>query len=109
MSIRRTPTSVFWLTPIRLISGVMMLSVNLVTNAVNAVPMTTATARSTILPRERNSLNPLSIADVLSGLDTDLLRLVWRAAARQSVQGEGHRLTQRRACDRVRHASRQRN
>ena len=61
MSIRRTPTSEFGLTPIRLISGVMMLSVNLVTNAVNAVPMTTAVARSTILPRERNSLNPLNM------------------------------------------------
>ena len=36
-------------------------SVKLVTNAVKAVPMTTATDRSTILPRERNSLNPLSI------------------------------------------------
>ncbi|CFS33038.1 Uncharacterised protein [Mycobacterium tuberculosis] len=55
------PTSDCALTPIRLISGVMMLSVNLVTNAVNAVPITTATARSTILPRARNSLNPLSM------------------------------------------------
>ena len=45
-----------------LTAGVMMLSVNLVTNAVNAVPMTTATDRSTMLPRARNSLKPLSIA-----------------------------------------------
>ena len=32
---------------------------NEVTSAVNAVPMTTATARSTTLPRSRKSLNPL--------------------------------------------------
>ena len=61
MLIFKAPTLDCCLTPIRLISGVMMLSVNLVTNAVKAVPMTTATARSTILPRERNSLNPLSM------------------------------------------------
>ena len=92
-----------------MINGVMMLSVNLVTNAVKAVPMTTATAKSTMLPRERNSLNPLNTAASLSGLDKVLLQPRWRTAVRQSVQGQGNRLTQRRTCHRVRHAGRQRN
>ena len=47
--------------PMRLISGWMMLSVNRVTSPVNAVPMTTATDRSTMLPRARNSLNPFNM------------------------------------------------
>src|SRR6185312_277956 len=86
----------------------MMLSVNALTNAVNAVPMTTATARSTILPRERNSLNPLNIGRTF--LDwTGLLQTAWRTSGRYSVQGQGYRLTQRRARHRVRHPSRQRN
>ncbi len=43
-----------------LISGSMMLFVNDVTIAVNAAPTTTATARSTTLPRRMKSLKPLS-------------------------------------------------
>src|SRR3954469_21250597 len=39
----------------------MMLSVNFVTNPVNAVPMTTATDRSTMLPLARNSLKPFNM------------------------------------------------
>src|ERR1700709_2683356 len=39
---------------------------NGVTTAPNAAPMTTATARSTTLPRSRNFLNPLN--EVSSGL-----------------------------------------
>ena len=45
----------------RLINGWMMLSVNFVTNPVNAVPMTTATDRSTMLPLARNSLKPFNM------------------------------------------------
>src|SRR4051812_15632149 len=44
--------------PIRPISGVRNESPNDVTTAVNAVPTTTATARSTTLPRSRNFLKP---------------------------------------------------
>lgn len=40
------------------ISGVRKELVNEPTNAVNAAPMTTATASSTTLPRSRKSLNP---------------------------------------------------
>ena len=43
-----------------------MASVNLVTRPVNAVPMTTATARSTMLPRARNFLNPFNTLVCLS-------------------------------------------
>src|SRR4051794_9541875 len=43
------------------ISGVMRSATSLVTTAPNAAPMTTATARSTTLPRMTKSLNPLSI------------------------------------------------
>src|SRR5579859_6084743 len=42
------------------INGVSRSLTSAVTTAVNAVPMTTATARSTTLPRKMNSLNPLS-------------------------------------------------
>ena len=66
MSICRMPYSVFLSAPMRLISGCRTLSVNLVTSAVNAVPMTTATERSTMLPRERNSLKPFNTGDALS-------------------------------------------
>ena len=60
MAILRIPYEASLPAPIRLISGAMMLSVNLVTSPVNAVPMTTATARSTMLPRARNSLKPFN-------------------------------------------------
>src|SRR3954452_16683412 len=45
--------------PISAIRGFRNDSVNDVTSAVKAVPMTTATARSMTLPRSRKSLNPL--------------------------------------------------
>ena len=41
------------------ITGVSRSSTSERTSAVNAVPMTTATASSTTLPREMNSLNPM--------------------------------------------------
>src|SRR6201995_3256478 len=41
--------------------GVMMSATSAVTTAPNAPPMTTATARSTTLPRMMNSLKPLSM------------------------------------------------
>src|SRR4051812_46652681 len=90
--------SEFCLTPTELTNGLMTLSVKALTTAVNAAPITTATARSTMLPRERNSLKPLNIGYPF--LDP---------SARCSVQGEGDRLTQRRACHRVCHAGRQRD
>jgi hypothetical protein len=43
------------------ISGWRNDVVNAVTSAVKAVPMTTATARSTMLPRSRKSLKPFII------------------------------------------------
>ena len=43
------------------ISGVKMLVTSEVTTAVNAAPMTTATARSTTLPRRMNSLNSVTM------------------------------------------------
>ena len=45
--------------PISPINGSRNDSVNAVTSAVKAMPMTTATARSTMLPRSRKSLKPL--------------------------------------------------
>src|SRR5687768_1740521 len=42
-------------------SGVMMLATTELTIAVNAEPMTTATARSMTLPRRMKSLKPLSM------------------------------------------------
>src|SRR3954452_1183923 len=53
---------------IALISGLMMLSVNVVTIVAKAAPMTTATARSTTFPRRMKSLNPLSMAVSLGGV-----------------------------------------
>ena len=50
--------------PIRPISGSRNDVVNAATSAVNAVPMTTATARSTTLPRSRNSLKPLIMGSI---------------------------------------------
>src|SRR5437763_2230339 len=47
------------LPPMAAISGVMKLPVNAVTRAPKATPMSTATARSTTLPRSRNFRNPL--------------------------------------------------
>jgi hypothetical protein len=47
--------------PARAITGLITLLVNEATSAVNAVPMTTATARSTMFPRSRNSLKPFSM------------------------------------------------
>ena len=44
--------------PTAAISGLMMLFVKLVTTPVNAAPMTTATARSTTLPRMMKFLKP---------------------------------------------------
>src|ERR1700761_427879 len=101
MLIRKIPRSDFWLTPTRLISGLMTALVNVVTSAVNAVPMTTAVDRSMMLPRERNSLNPLNIGDVLPGTGQSLLSARRPTSARGSVQGEGYRLAQRRARYRV--------
>src|SRR3954451_22505347 len=56
--------------PISAISGVRNELVKDATSAVNAVPMTTATANSTTLPRSRKSLNPLSmgVIQLLSAL-----------------------------------------
>src|SRR5689334_6507491 len=47
--------------PIAPTIGVMMLATNDVTTAPNAAPMTTATARSTTLPRKMNALNSLNM------------------------------------------------
>src|SRR4051812_253655 len=67
--------------PIAAINGVTKLAVNAVTTAPNAAPMTTATARSTTLPRSRNFLNPLNEAS--SGLvDRAHSRRVARRARR---------------------------
>ena len=44
--------------PNALMIGSMIAPVKVLTSAVNAVPMTTATARSTMLPRSRKSLKP---------------------------------------------------
>ena len=46
-------------------SGVMKSFTNAVTTAVKAAPMTTATARSTTLPRRMNFLKSLSTAPLL--------------------------------------------
>jgi hypothetical protein len=46
--------------PMALMRGLIRPLVKAVTIAVNAVPMTTATARSTTLPRIRKSLKPFS-------------------------------------------------
>src|SRR6478736_9919529 len=43
----------------RAMSGLMMLETIALTTAVNAAPMTTATARSMTFPRRMNSLKPL--------------------------------------------------
>src|SRR3954447_10168210 len=59
----KMPCSDFGPAPIELTSGLTTPSVKLLTTVVNAAPMTTATDRSTILPRARNSLNPLSISE----------------------------------------------
>src|SRR4051795_10287902 len=48
-------------TPRRPTSGVRMLSTKALITTPNAVPMTTATARSMTLPRNRNSRNSLNI------------------------------------------------
>ena len=48
------------LPPMAAISGVTKFATNEVTSAVKAAPMTTATARSTRLPRNRKSRNPLT-------------------------------------------------
>src|SRR3954447_21271692 len=55
------------LPPMAAISGVMKLSVNAVTRAPKATPMSTATARSTTLPRSRNFRNPLMALPWLDG------------------------------------------
>src|SRR4051812_6411648 len=47
------------------ISGVKRSLTNDVTTAPNAAPITTATARSTTLPRNRNCLKPFMIASML--------------------------------------------
>jgi hypothetical protein len=49
-------------------TGLMMLLVNAVTTAVNALPTTTATASFTTFPRIRKSLKPLSTAPFLPDL-----------------------------------------
>src|SRR5919199_6556819 len=54
-------------------SGLMRLFVTLVTTPVNAAPMTTATARSTTLPRMMKFLNPW-ITAALPGLSATLPR-----------------------------------
>src|SRR6266851_2393360 len=46
------------LPPIALISGVTMSLIRACTTALNAMPMTTATARSIRLPRSKNFLKP---------------------------------------------------
>ena len=61
-----------------------------------------------VAPREK-LLEPFEHADVLPGTGQSLLPDRRLSAARHSVQGQGHRLTQRRARHRVRHASRQRH
>ena len=52
------------LPPIAAISGVTRSATNAATTAPNAAPMTTATARSTTLPRRMNSRNSLSMRSV---------------------------------------------
>src|SRR3954449_13231262 len=47
--------------PIAAISGGVKLATNAVTSAPNDAPMTTATARSTRLPRNRKSLKPFTV------------------------------------------------
>src|SRR4051794_1003140 len=48
-------------------SGVMKLAVKAVTSAPNATPISTATARSTTLPRSRNFRKPLMALPWLDG------------------------------------------
>lgn len=57
----RKPRPSSLLVPKTASKGLMMPLVTEVTTAVNAVPMTTATARSMTLPRIRKSLNPLNM------------------------------------------------
>ena len=56
-----------WVPPpkMALISGVMMFVEIDATTAVKAAPMTTATARSSMFPRKRNSLNSLIMIPLL--------------------------------------------
>src|SRR3978361_760551 len=106
----RRPCSDFGPAPIELTRGLTTPSVKLLTTVVNAAPMTTATDRSTILPRARNSLNPLSISEMsLLGSDRVCYRSPAQAWPGNSMQGQRYRLAERRACHRVRHASRKRN
>src|SRR5689334_14402262 len=51
--------------PIAAMIGVRMSATNAVTTAPNAAPITTATARSTTLPRMMNSRKPLSTRPLL--------------------------------------------
>src|ERR1051325_8573384 len=69
-------------------SGVMIPSLNALTIAANAAPMTTATARSTTLPRMRNALNSLSMASLPFGSRP---RWVGRVLARRERECFGQR------------------
>src|SRR5439155_18957062 len=66
---------------------------NVLTSAANAVAMTNATARSTILPRNTKSLNPLSIRPPSGLAARDTLspaQMLGRIAHRRDQSAPGH-------------------
>src|SRR5690606_29199537 len=79
--------------PIMPTSGVMRPSTTAVTTAVNAAPMTTATARSTTLPRamnSRNSLNSAATATVPLGcIPCPAARGAYGTGAHRAQEGRG--------------------
>src|SRR3954454_173130 len=75
------------LPPMAASSGVMKLSVNAVTRAPKATPMSTATARSTTLPRSRNFWKPLM---ALPRLDASWHLASCRGRAPRSGNGQQH-------------------
>src|SRR5690606_34284806 len=64
--------------------GVIRFVTMELTTAVNATPMTTATARSTTFPRNRKSLKPLSIGKSLLGIGARILE-----PSREGSEGDG--------------------
>src|SRR4051794_19645076 len=99
--------------PIAAMSGLMMLFVTLATTAVNAAPMTTATARSTTLPRMMKFLKPWITSapsgpvDVLEPGNTRGRRSAGPAGPRVD-QGRSGRADARGSRDRHGHRDRQR-
>src|SRR5437016_2783161 len=66
------------------ISGVMMFPTSEATTAPNAVPITTATAKSTRFPRSRNCLNSLNIRAPLLVGRSEISNLVRRGRSTAS-------------------------